>query len=53
MRAIRTKAIASQESTLQNYAFEFVDGIHQEMEGTSAVIDIARWFSMATGKFHP
>jgi cytochrome P450 len=48
MRALSVKALASQEHILQDCAHSFIEGIRKELLGGPGVIDIAKWFSIAT-----
>ncbi|KAH7311808.1 cytochrome P450 [Rhexocercosporidium sp. MPI-PUGE-AT-0058] len=48
LRALSAKALASQEEILQHYAHEFVDGLDRELGNKAGVIDLGKWFTMAT-----
>jgi hypothetical protein len=50
MRFMRSlcKALASQEHILQDDAHAFIEDIRRELQGSPGVIDIAKWFSIAT-----
>ncbi|KAL2062542.1 hypothetical protein VTL71DRAFT_6808 [Oculimacula yallundae] len=47
-RALSAKALASQEKILQRYAREFVQGLNRELGNEPGVLDLGKWFTMAT-----
>ncbi len=47
-KALNSKAVVSQEEILQRYAVEFVDGIQKELNTSNGIVNIAKWFSLAT-----